>query len=118
MLPLRKQSSKTPRKRSYFKRGNKLSAEDRKYCRCVYHVAAKQSEACLRSRRWQTQVKGRNCYNPYSVCTASTKRRGSVKCFENTNLKNMPRKELKALGVLKRITPAQMIAKQKQSKPL
>jgi hypothetical protein len=97
----RRKSSR--RAKSYFKRGNKLSEEHRKYCRCVYHVAGKQTDECLRKRSW-----GGKCYNPYSVCTASTKRRGLVNCFENTNLRRLPRRELEALAALKRMSVSEL----------
>ncbi len=103
-----KQSPKkrTPKRKSYFKSGNNLTENNRKYCRCVYHVAAKQSHQCLSSQNW-----GGKCYNPYSVCTASTKRRGKVNCFENTNLSRLPEKELQALAALKRTTPSALASK-------
>jgi hypothetical protein len=83
---------------NYIKKDAQLSPEHQKYCRCIYKVAEKQTEDCLRNReKWG---KG-SCYNPYSVCTASTKRKGQVSCMPNYDLDKMPDETLRALVYLK-----------------
>ncbi len=103
---------KTPTKSSYFNRGNKLTEENRKYCRCVLHVAAQQSKDCLEKRNWGNTSRGKKCYNPYAVCTQSTHRKGAMLCFKDTHLSVLPTKELKGLAHLKRLTPSRLILKQ------
>lgn len=103
-----KPTRKHPTKSSYFNRGNKLTEENKKYCRCVLHVAAQQSSDCLENRKWGTK----NCYNPYAVCTQSTHRKGRMLCFKDTHLSVLPTKELKGLAHLKRLTPSRLILKQ------
>lgn len=111
----RKKSKKRKKhkKRSYFKRGNKLSEQHQKYCRCVLHVADKQSSECLKGKRWNSSINGKQCYNPFAVCSKSTKRKGSVSCFDNTNLDAVPKSELKAWADLKRMSVSELRLKQK-----
>ena len=107
----RKHNRKSPvksRKRSYFNKGNKLTDENRKYCRCVYHVAAQQTGQCLEQRNWGKTINGKKCYNPYAICTKSTHRQGQMKCFKDTHLSHLPTKELSALAHLKRMTPSRL----------
>ncbi len=53
-------------------------------------------------KRKRTIAKGKKqCYNPYSICSKSTRRKGRIECFKNTNLKNLPKNELIALAKLK-----------------
>lgn len=111
----KKRNKTRSRKRSYFKKGNKLSEPHRKYCRCIYHVADKQSSKCLKQRAWETKVDGKQCYNPYAICSKSTKRKGSVECFKNTNLNALPQNEIKALADLKRMSVAELRAKHRDT---
>jgi len=78
----------------------------RKYCRCVAHVAAQQSDDCLRRLHsgYRPSVgDSKDCYLPYSVCTASTGRAGSGsgECLRHYNLRNIPQRERKAMAILK-----------------
>lgn len=93
-----KKSEKKSEK-NYFKPGNRLNEEQKKYCRCVYHVAAQQTLDCLRRRKWTDN--DQKCYNPYAICSKSVQRKGRVECYKNTNLRNLPPKEQKALAALK-----------------
>ena len=52
-------------------------------------------------KRKRNTKQSRKCYNPYAICSKSTKRVGLIKCFDNTNLKGLPKNELIALGKLK-----------------
>lgn len=90
-------SRKSVKKKSYFKKGHKLSVGHQKYCRCVLHVAAKQSQTCLKRKSWRKKVNGKMCYSPFAVCTKSTRRRGKVSCRENYNRKNIPMNERKIM---------------------
>ena len=103
----RKRSNRKSRKsgkRSYFKRNNKLSEPHKKYCRCILHVADQQSTECLRSKNWGKKVNGKQCYNPYAVCTASTKRTGTPECTKNLNLETIPKSEINALLDIKKMS--------------
>ena len=104
----RSRSRTKSRKRSYFKRGHTLTEPHEKYCRCVLHVADKQTSECLREKKWNQRVNGKQCYNPYSTCTASTKRTGSPECTKNLNLYNIPKNELKALLDIKKMSLTQL----------
>lgn len=61
---------KSPRNKiNMIKKGSSLTDKEQRYCRCVLHVAEKQSEDCLRGKKWLT--KNGKCYNPYAVCSKS-----------------------------------------------
>ena len=59
-----------------------LSPRESKWCRCVLHVAAKQTSECLRTKKWRQVVDGQKCVNPYAVCSdkvgTSSKEKGCV----------------------------------------
>lgn len=112
-------------KKNYFKPGNRLNDEQKKYCRCVYHVAAQQTPECLRRRKWtdyskkskdqSKDLKDQNpnkCYNPYAICSKSVKRKGRIECYKNTRLQNLPPNEREALAALKQIKSKQIKSKQ------
>ena len=103
-IPRTVSKRKTSRKRSYFKRGNTLSEPHERYCRCLLHVADQQSAECLRGKKWNERVNGKECYNPYAVCSKSTKRKGFAKCSKNYNINNIPKSELQALLRLKGVS--------------
>lgn len=88
-----------------------MSSTHRKYCRCIINVADKQSPKCLKKRAWFKTINGKECYNPYSICTSSTMRKGNVECFKNINLNALPKSKLKALADLKQITVFQLLTK-------
>lgn len=102
--------------KSYFKRSNKLSEPHRRYCRCVLHVADKQSTECLRDKKWGQVVNGKQCFNPFAICSKSTSRKGAVECFKNLDLTKIPKSELSALANLKKLTTIQLRLKQKMLK--
>ena len=76
--------------------------QQKRYCRCILHVAEQQPEWCLETQDWYKQRDGKKCYNPYAICTKSLSRRGSVECFLNYNLDGIPDKEIRALILLKK----------------
>ena len=97
-------------KKNYFKPGNRLNDEQKKYCRCVYNVAAQQTPECLRRRKWTDKSENKNpnkCYNPYAICSKSVKRKGRIECYKNTRLQNLPPNEREALAALKQIKSKQ-----------
>jgi hypothetical protein len=77
----------------YFKDPSRLSEQDKKYCRCVLHVAGKQIPECLRDRAWYQTIGGKTCANPYPICAKST-RHSSRECGENYNFEAIPDNEL------------------------
>lgn len=50
-----------------------LHEKGSKYCACVVEVAVKQSNECLKSKRWGEVVNGKKCYNPFPVCKTHLK---------------------------------------------
>jgi len=81
-----------------------------KYANCVLDVASKQSQACVRQISMGgiqpgDLVNGKRCYNPYSICTKSTKRkgfRGTTGYFDNRDyLEKLPDSKIKTIALLK-----------------
>lgn len=68
-MPRAKKRSRSPA-RSRSSRSSSRSQSDR-YESCVMKVKAKQSSACARSGY---KAKGKKCYNPWAICTASVGR--------------------------------------------
>jgi len=89
---------------NYFKKSSDLSEDKKKWCRCVLHVAAKQTDQCLENvNRTAGQVfHGNVCYNPYKVCSATIKT-SCRQCGINYEFRNIPDNELRAYGKLKKI---------------
>lgn len=83
----------------YFKPESNLSQSHQKYCRCIAKVAARNPEWCNRHGKWKMGAQG--CYNPYAICTKSTKRTGQKRCLPYFDLENMTYKEVKALADMK-----------------
>lgn len=79
------------------------------YCRCVLHVAAKNSTTCNLKKAFKV---GTSCKNPYAICTASTKRKGAVSCGQSYNYRTLPRAELDAFAALHGIDPRKYRNKQ------
>lgn len=78
--------------KQYFKKNNKLIDKKQKFCRCVLHVSKNNSNQCNKTREW----KGK-CYNPYTVCAASTKTTtGGKPCNYNFLKKDIPISEIKS----------------------
>ncbi|AGO83813.1 hypothetical protein psal_cds_254 [Pandoravirus salinus] len=62
----------------YFWRGAPLDDQQKKYCRCLLHVAARNKAGCYDTP--DALGTGR-CYNPYAVCTASVGRQSACSEF-------------------------------------
>ena len=88
-------------KERYFVKGAPLNKRQMDYCRCLAHISAKNPEWCYKHGAWKTTRKGSPCYNPYAICTKSTRRKGRFHCTKYYNLENMPSKEVKALARMK-----------------
>jgi hypothetical protein len=91
------------RRRDYFRPDTHLNDREKKYCRCILSVGARNSEECLRERAWLKTRGGRTCYNPYAICHSSTGLRTQVSCDTEYELENIPENELIAYAHLKRI---------------
>ena len=79
-------------KKKYFRENNTLNANQKKYCRCVLHVAKRNTRACNRNKNW-----GNKCYNPYAVCAKTTKTStGSKPCQYNFLSQDIPNDEIVA----------------------
>lgn len=74
-----------------------LPPNQKKWCRCILHVAAKQPDTCFTGNRT-----GKGCYNVYAVCSKSVGT-SSRKCGEHFQFENIPDKELIAYAKLKKI---------------
>jgi hypothetical protein len=88
----------------YFIEGSPLSEKEMDYCRCLPHVAAQQSKACLNNPNLAGQmVGGKKCYNPYAVCAksvgTSTGRKGCTS-FYNFEKDGVPDDEVIHLAYL------------------
>ena len=68
----RKRKKTTEEKKQAYQPGADEFLNDKKqsWCRCVLHVAKKQTNECLKDRLFKKQAK---CYNPYAICSKSTK---------------------------------------------
>lgn len=91
-------------KPNYFKKGSDLTEREQKWCRCVLHVAAKQTDQCLDdvNKNARKVYNSKTCYNPYAVCSA-TVGTSSRKCGVSYEFRNIPDIELIAYAHMKRI---------------
>lgn len=82
-----------------------MSETHKSYCRCVAHVAAQQSDACLVSFSpgHKKSARKSGCYNPYPVCTRAVGRSGagSGECLQHYDLNKISPKEVRAMALLK-----------------
>lgn len=78
-----------------------LSTNKAAYCRCLYHVAEKQPDWCLREKAWGVTRDGKKCWNPYSTCRNKHKFKGKTSCFPHYNLDQLTESELDAIQLLK-----------------
>ena len=70
-------------KSKYFVRGTPLNEKQKKYCRCLVHVA-----------------ESKRTTNPYAICTKVTDRKGRFKCLPYYNLNNLTASEVRGLAKL------------------
>jgi len=94
-------------KAKYFVKGTPLSKHQMDYCRCLAHVSAKNPEWCYKHGAWKRTRPSAPCYNPYALCTKSTKRRGRFHCTKYYDFENMPAKEVRALASMKGLSVAE-----------
>nr|QBK89755.1 MAG: HeH/LEM domain protein [Pithovirus LCPAC101] len=89
--------NKNKKHKNIFVSGSTLSENEKKYCSCVLSVASKQPSSDIRDRTYLSKfgnyTKGK--YNPYAVCSASTKST-SQKCGTNYDFEAMPDELLRA----------------------
>ena len=88
-------------KSKYFVKGTSLNKAQMAYCRCLARVSAKNPEWCYKHEAWKHVNPKSPCYNPYAICTKSTRRRGRVYCTKYYDLENMPIKEVRSLALMK-----------------
>lgn len=89
----------------YFKTGTDLREDEKKWCRCVLHVASQQTDQCLENPTANAFkiFNGRQCYNPYSVC-ASRIKTTSRRCGDQYDFTKIPDNELRAYAIMKHLT--------------
>jgi len=73
--------------KGYIERDASLTEKQRRFCRCVLHVAKNNTKECNRNRSWGKKTK---CYNPYAVCAktigTTTGRKPCFYMFENPSI--------------------------------
>lgn len=73
----------------FFKSDSTLTEKQKKWCRCVLKVADKQPGDCNKDQAWFETRDGRECVNPYAICSKSVGT--SVKtCGENYDFESLP----------------------------
>lgn len=89
---------------SYFKDNADLSEKEQKWCRCILHVAAKQTDKCLEDvvKNAYKTFDGKQCYNVYAVCSGKIGT-SCRKCGGNYEYKNIPDAELVAYSKIKKL---------------
>lgn len=91
--------------KDYFKSNHSLKEQEQKYCRCVLHVAAKQTGECLKRAgkiKGGEKINGKTCSNPYAIC-AKTTRTSSRSCGKSYDFNKIPDNELRAYAAMKGI---------------
>ena len=79
----------------YFTKDNKLNKQKQKYCRCILKVAKNNSNQCNKNKNWDNL--NNKCYNPYTVCAASTKTTtGGLTCGYNFLDKNISNEQIES----------------------
>lgn len=97
-----KGSKKSKPSKDYFKAGSKLTASQKKMCRCIAHVSAKNPDRCYRgpNPEWKAGPASPGCRNPYSICRASLGGGGSIRCYDEYDFRKMPKDEVRAVKKL------------------
>lgn len=92
-------------KDNYFVSTSDLPENKKKWCRCILHVAAKQTDQCLEDvvKNSGKSFNGNKCYNVYAVC-AKNIGTTSRKCSQNYNFNNIPDNELIAYAKIHKIS--------------
>jgi len=84
----------------YFKKGTSLTDKQKRYCRCIAHVASNYPMKCYSGSdpEWKKGPKSKKCGNPYSICASSVGT--TTSCYDHYDFRRMPKKEVKALKAL------------------
>jgi hypothetical protein len=116
----KKKSSPEKSKEDYFIKDTPLNSKQRKYCKCIAHVSAKNDSKCYgKYEEWKKGPKSKDCLNPYVICTKSTNRSGSrFECVPYYNLEAIPKLEIASLAGLhgKKLSEFKKYVKEKQDK--
>lgn len=96
---------------TYFLRPDKMSEAEKKYCRCLADVGAKQGSACLRGvGRRGRKATGRACANPYAICgRLKPSSMGNRGCAMYYNYNTMPYAQTKATADIHNKTIQELI---------
>lgn len=100
----------------YFLSGSKISDKHKKYCRCVAHVAATNTDECYESGEWKkpfrkgrrSRSRSRGCVNPYPVCRSRIGATGKRDCLKYMDLDSIPTKEIEALAKMKGVSVSEL----------
>lgn len=92
--------TKKEKRDAYFQSLAALTDAEQRYCRCVLHVAAKNSRACNRGLR--EKAGSGACYNPYAVCSKRIPV-GRVYCGAQYEWSRIPTEELVAYSDLNKL---------------
>lgn len=98
--PNNSKNSKTSKtSKNYFKSGSKLTSQEKKMCRCIAHVSAKNPNKCYRGSNpeWKKGPDSPNCRNPYSICRSRISGVKQIHCYDEYNFNNMPDNEVRAI---------------------
>lgn len=80
-----------------------LEEREQAFCSCVAQVATRQPGACNLEKAWFEFRDGRECYNPFAVCSSSVGTT-SRNCMENYNYDAMDDATLESLAYLHNVT--------------
>jgi hypothetical protein len=85
----------------YFTDDSRLDETQKKFCRNVRHVAAKQDKWCLQGENWfgKNPETGKVCYNPYSIAAKNSGT--TTPCFLDIDWRKIPQEEFQAEVYLK-----------------
>lgn len=100
--PKSAKSPKSPKGDEYFnsKSVDSISDTQKRYCRCVLHVAAKNKKECNISKGISDKKsRTSDCVNPYAICRKNIKPETKY-CAEYYDYSNIPDRELVAFAEL------------------
>ena len=78
--------------KNYIKSNAKLTNQQKRFCRCILHIAAKNKKTCNKTKKWNNKNK---CYNPYSTCAKKVKTTtGGKPCYYKFKKSSIPKNEI------------------------
>lgn len=88
--------------KDYFKAGSTLTSKEKKMCRCIAHVSAKNPDKCYSGSdpEWKRGRDSPNCKNPYAICRSRIKGGGKIHCYDEYDFRKMPDDEVRAVKKL------------------